>query len=78
MKISIIKYFTTLAVLRQSVKRVYGAHLRVIGLTNIASFEEMLQRRQAVGNTVYNLTCPRFEPYTSRSRDERATARPTC
>ena len=44
---------------------------------NTAPFEEMSQRWQAVGNTVSNLTGPRFEPQTSRSRDERVTARPT-
>ena len=37
-------------------------------------FEEMLQRWRAVGNTVSNLTGPRYEPQTSRSRDERVTA----
>ena len=44
---------------------------------NTAPFEEMLQRWRAVGNTVSDLTGPRFEPQTSRSRDERVTARPT-
>ena len=44
---------------------------------NTASFEEMSQRRRTVGNTVFDLTGPRFEPQTSRSRDERVTARPT-
>ena len=34
------------------------------------------QRWLAVGNTVFNLTGPRFEPQISRSRDERVTARP--
>ena len=38
---------------------------------NTASFEEVLQRRQAIGNTVSDLTGPRFEPQTSRSRDKR-------
>ena len=42
---------------------------------NTASFEEMLQRWRAVNNTVSDLTGPRFEPHTSRSRDERVTAR---
>ena len=42
-----------------------------------APFEEMLQRWRGVGNTVSNLTNPRFEPQTSRSRDKRVTARPT-
>ena len=37
----------------------------------------MLQRWRAVGNTVSDLTGPRFEPQTPRSRDERVTARPT-
>ena len=37
----------------------------------------MLQRWRAVGNTVSDLTGPRFEPRTSRSKDERVTARPT-
>ena len=33
---------------------------------NTASFEEMLQRWQAVGNTASDLTGPRFESRTSR------------
>ena len=37
----------------------------------------MLQRWQAVSNNVSDLTGPRFEPQTSRSRDERVTARLT-
>ena len=44
---------------------------------NTASFEEMSQRWRAVNNTVSDLTGSRFEPQTSRSRDERVTARPT-
>ena len=44
---------------------------------NTAPFEEMSQRWRTVGNTASNLTGPRFEPQTSRSRDERVTARPT-
>ena len=44
---------------------------------NTASFEEMSQRWRAVGNTVSDLTDPRFETQVSRSRDERVTARPT-
>ena len=34
------------------------------------------QQWLAVGSTVFDLTGPRFEPQTSRSRDERVTARP--
>ena len=44
---------------------------------NTAPFEVVLQRWQAVGNTLSDLTGPRFEPQTSRARDERVTARPT-
>ena len=40
-------------------------------------FEEMLQRWRTVGNTVPHLTNPKFEPQTSRSRNERVTARAT-
>ena len=43
---------------------------------NIASFEEMSQRWRAVGNSVSNLTCPRFEPQTSLCRDKRVIVRP--
>ena len=72
-----IKSFITLAVLHRSVLRVGGTHFRVIAPGNTASFEEMSQRWRVVGNTVSDLTGPRFEPQTSRSRDERVTARPT-
>ena len=37
----------------------------------------MLQQWLAVGNSVFDLTDPRFEPQTSHSRDERVTARRT-
>ena len=39
-------------------------------------FEEISQRWQAIGSNVLDLTDPRFEPQTSRSRDERVIARP--
>ena len=45
--------------------------------SNTASFEEMLQRWRAVGNTVSDLTGPRLKPQTFRSRDKRDTAQPT-
>ena len=44
---------------------------------NTAPFEEMLRRWRAFGNTVSNSTGPKFEPLTSRSRDERVIARST-
>ena len=46
-------------------------------LGNTAPLEEMSQRWRAVDNTVLDLTGLRFEPQTSRSRDERVIARPT-
>ena len=70
-------FFIILAVLRRGVLRARGAHLHVIAPGNTAPFEEMLRWWRAVGNTVFNLTGPRFEPQTSRSRDERVTVRPT-
>ena len=39
--------------------------------------QQMLQRWQVVSKTLSDLTGPRFESQTSRSRDERVTARPT-
>ena len=44
---------------------------------NTATFEEISQRWRAVGNTVSDLTGPRFEPWTSRSSDKHIIARPT-
>ena len=44
---------------------------------NTAPFEEMSLWWRFIGNTVSDLTGPRFEPQTSRFRDERVTARPT-
>ena len=41
------------------------------------SFEEMSQRWRVFGNSVSDLTSQRFEPQTSRSREERVTARLT-
>ena len=72
-----IKSLFTLALLRQSVLRVRGAHPRLLRPGNSAPFKEILQRWRVVGNTVSDLTGPRFEPQTSRSRDEHVTALPT-
>ena len=51
--------------------------MRVVAPGQHSSFEEMTQRWRAVGNIVSDFTCPRFKPHTSRSTDERVTARPT-
>ena len=44
--------------------------------SNTASFEEMSKRWRTIGDTVLNSTSLRFEPQTSRSRDERITIQP--
>ena len=44
---------------------------------NTAPFKVMLPRWRAIGSTVFDLALSRFKPQTSRSRDERVTARPT-
>ena len=46
-----------------------------LSAANTASFKETLQRWRAVGITGPNLTGLRFEPLTSRFKDERVTAR---
>ena len=65
-----IKSFIILAVLCEA----GGEHAGFISTSlhpgNTAFFEEMSQRWRAVGNTVSNLTGPRFEPLTSHSREE--------
>ena len=72
-----MKCLIILAVLRQSEQRVGGAHLRVNSPAgNRASFEEMLQRWPDVGNAVFDSTGSRLKSLTSRSVDERVTARP--
>ena len=45
------------------------------GNTQLLS-KKMLQQWRAIGNSASDLTSTRFEPQTSRSRDECATARP--
>ena len=37
----------------------------------------MSQRWQAIGNPLFELTSPTFEPHTSHSRGKRITSRPT-
>ena len=72
----LIKSFILLAVIRRSVQRICGAHFRDTAPSgNTTLFEKMSQRWRAVGNTVSDLTSPRFEPQTSRSRHERVTTR---
>ena len=63
------------AVIRRSVQRVDGAHLGSSRPRNAAPLEEMSQWRRADGNTVSDFIASRLEPHTSRSKDERGTAR---
>ena len=59
-------------------KQVYPANLcEIAPASNTALFEKLSQRWRAVGNTVSDLIDPKFEPQTSRSKDEPVTARPT-
>ena len=46
-------------------------YIRSIHPGSAVPFEKVSQRWRAVGSTVFNLTGPRFELQTSRSRDER-------
>ena len=72
-----IKSFIILAALRRSVYRVFRLHLRFfVPAGDTGLFEEISQRWRVVGNTVSDLTGPRFEPQTSRSRSKRATPQP--
>ena len=53
---------------------VRGVHLLLIAPADNTAPFKMSQQWQAISNTVFNLTSLRFEPSTSRSRDERSTA----
>ena len=54
------------------------SHLPFIApAVNIASFKEISQRWRVVGKTVFDLTSPRFESQTSRSKDKHVTAQST-
>ena len=76
-KYSQIKSFIIITVFRDACNEFAGPTSASLRPGNTAFFEKMLRRWRAVGNFVSNLTDPRFEPLTSRSRDERATTRPT-
>ena len=49
-------------------------YLRVIALAGNTAFEEMSQQWRAVGNTVFDVSSPRFEPLTVHCRDKRVAA----
>ena len=67
----IIGYLLYYAEARNEFAGPISASLRPV---NTGSTEEMSQRWRAVVNTVFDLTGVRFEPQTSRSRDESVTA----
>ena len=64
-----IKSFIILSVIRRSdVTSVAGPISASLRPGNTDPFEKMSQRRRAVGNTVSNLTGPRFEPLDFQRR----------
>ena len=75
LKINQIKSFIILAVYVETCNGLAGPISASLRKGNTAPFEEMLQWWRAVGNTVSNLTDPRFKPRTPRSRNELVTAR---
>ena len=52
------------------------AHFHVIAPGQHSFFEELSQQRQAVGIAVFDMTGPRIELKTSRSKEVRVTSRP--
>ena len=71
-----IKYLLYSLLHAEACNEYAGAISASLRLGNTSPFKEMLQQRQAVGNTASDLTGPRFEPQTFRSREERDTYRP--
>ena len=69
-----IKSFIIIAVLLRACNEFAGPISASLRPGNTAPLEEMLQRWPAVGNIVSKLAGPRFEPQTSRSRDEDVSA----
>ena len=63
--------------LQRVCNKLTGPISAALHLGNTALSEEMLQRWRAVGNSLSDLTGPRFEPQTSHSIDKRVTAQPT-
>ena len=58
-------------------QRVGGAHLRVIAPGQHSFFRRNVAVLASRWQSMFHLTGPRLEPQTSRSRDERVSARPT-
>ena len=48
----------------------YGAHLRVIAPLRMRATQLLPKKSRSGGNSVFDLTGPRFEPQIFRSRDE--------
>ena len=69
-----IKYFN---ILTEACNEIAGPTSASLCPGSTALYEEMSQRWRAIGNTASDLTDLRFEPQTSRSRDDQLHARPT-
>ena len=54
----------------------WRGQLRLIASGQLSFFRRNVARWRTVGNTVFDLTGPRFEPQTSCSRDEGVSPRP--
>ena len=72
-----IKSFIILAVIRQSVQRVGGAHLRVIAPGQHSSFRRNVAAVASHWQHYVRFDRSKIEPQITRSRNERITARPT-
>ena len=66
-----IKSFILLTALREACNEFVGPISTLLRPSNTVHFEKMSQWWRAVGKTVSDLTGPRFEPQTSRTREER-------
>ena len=59
------------------VTSLWGPNSVSLGSSNTALKDETLQQPQVVGNTILNLSSPKFEPQFFHSSDERVSTRPT-
>ena len=64
-------FFYTRCITPKSVTSLRGPSRGHCSCGSTAPFKELSELWQAVDNTVSDLICPRFEPQTFRSKDER-------
>ena len=75
---TLINSFIIFAAFRQSLERVFWAHLLVIAPWQHSSFQRNAVGWRAFGNISSDLIDLRIEPQTSRSRNERIAAQLTA